>query len=347
MMATRDRLAVAPFSLTPDDVEQMMRGAQKCVSRDLVADPEAFVTEAQRLTSCLPGRMADCLRSFRRYGSPTGGLLIRGLPTFNIPRTPPDPKLAVGTTLTAAGLLGIIAAVIGDQYGFKPELDGHLVQDIVPVAGFERTQQSVSSDDELYTHTELAFADDCDRADYLALFCLRADHERVAGTTLSPIIAMLPLLSESAINILTQPRFKTTVDQSFLRGMGHDGQIWVDPIRVLTGSMERPRVRADFAETVGTDDGAQAALDELRRAAHEVATEIRLEPGDLLLVENNYAFHGRTSFHARWDGQDRWLLRTSITRDLARSATHRPGDGRVIDVDYGSGTGASANTTTR
>ena len=139
---------------------------------------------------------------------------------------------------------------------------------------------------------------------------------------------------DNAIEVLREPRFKTTVDRSFLRGMGHDDPIYASPIRVFTGSADRPRIRADFAETSGTDRGAQAALDELRRAAEKMAIMICLGPGDLLLVDNNHAFHGRTPFRARWDGADRWLLRTSITRDLSRSAAHRPGDGRVIDVNY-------------
>jgi len=334
VMATLDRPAEMRLSLEPGEVELLAQGARQCVRFDLVKNPEGFVSEAQRLVSCLPERLASRLRAFRRYGSHTGGLLVRGLPVFSVPPTPVSPQLAVGPTLDAAGLLGIISAVLGDQIGFRPELDGQIIQDIVPVAGQERTQQSVSSADELYTHTELAFADDDYRADYLALFCLRADHDAVAATTLSPVEAVLPLLARSTIEILAQPRFKTTVDQSFLQGIGHDAPIWIGPIRALTLDTGRPRIRADFAETAGTDHAAQEALRELRAIAESVAVQVRLQPGDLLIVENNHAFHGRTPFSARWDGLDRWLLRTSIVGYLARSAAYRPGDTRVVDVDY-------------
>jgi L-asparagine oxygenase len=204
------------------------------------------------------------------------------------------------------------------------------------VAGQERTQQSVSSAEELYTHTELAFADDDYRADYLALFCLRADHEGIAATTLSSVETVLPLLTSSTVQILSQARFRTKVDRSFLRGIGRDTPIWIGPIRALTLDTGRPRVRADFAETAGTDPAAQLALRELREVAERVGIEVRLRPGDLLVIENNHAFHGRTPFRARWDGLDRWLLRTSIVGYLARSAAHRPGDTRVVDVDYSS-----------
>jgi L-asparagine oxygenase len=229
-------------------------------------------------------------------------------------------------------VLGIITAVLGDQYGFKAEMSGQLIQDIVPVAGFERTQQSISSEANLYMHVESAFTED--RPDYVALFCLRADHEHVAGTTLSSIEAILPRLPDGAAGILRQPRFKTKVDASFLRGIGSADPIYVGPIRVLTGSGSRPRIRADFAETTGLDRAAQGALDELRRCAADTAVEIRLKSGDLLLVDNHRAFHGRTPFRARWDGADRWLLRAFLTKDLSRSEAHRPGDRRIVDTDY-------------
>jgi L-asparagine oxygenase len=333
-MPASERGSEISLALACAEAERLAQAARQCSGWDLVEDADGFVREAQRLVSFLPERLADRLRSFRRYGTRTGGLLIRGLPVFTVPLTPATPQVAVGPTLDAAGLLGIVSAVLGDQVGFRPELDGHIVQDIVPVAGQERTQQSVSSVEELYTHTELAFADDDCRADYLVLFCLRADHEGVAATTLSSVESVLPLLSSDTVEILAQPRFRTTVDQSFLRGLRRDTPIWIGPIRVLALTAGRPRIRADFAETAGIDGAAQEALNELREAAERVAIEIRLRPGDLLVIENNHAFHGRTPFRARWDGLDRWLLRTSIVGYLARSAEHRPGDARVIDVDY-------------
>jgi L-asparagine oxygenase len=152
-----------------------------------------------------------------------------------------------------------------------------------------------------------------------------------------PIEEMLPRLSPAAVSILREPRFKTTVDGSFLLGMKRSDPIYVGPIRVLNGSETHPRIRADFAETTGLDAAAQSALDELRKVSGEIAIEIRLEPGDLLFVDNHHAFHGRTPFRARQDGADRWLLRTFVSRDLSRSEAHRPGNGRIIDTDYSVG----------
>jgi L-asparagine oxygenase len=63
---------------------------------------------------------------------------------------------------------------------------------------------------------------------------------------------------------------------------------------------------------------------------------VRLRPGDIVLIDNHHALHGRTPFTPRWDGLDRWLLRTFVARDLAASEDVRPGDGRIIDTDFSS-----------
>ena len=74
--------------------------------------------------------------------------------------------------------------------------------------------------------------------------------------------------------------------------------------------------------------------------------DTRLEAGDLLLIDNHDAFHGRSSFRHHGNGEDRWLLRTFITKDLSRSRVHRPGDGRIVDTDYAAGDNVMALSTT-
>ena len=320
------------LSLTDAELARLVEAADACVAAGAVEDAEEFASRALRGTSSLPQRVLDGIRAFRRHGSGTGGLLVRGCPTFDAPSTPRDPGAAVGARLRATGVFAVVSAVLGDHYGFRPELGGNIVQDIVPVPGFEHTQQSISSEQELHSHVESAFTDD--RPDYVALFCLRPDHQGIAVTTLTAIRSVLPHLSPGAAAVLREPRFKTRVDASFLHGMGVTEPVYVGPIRVLTGSAERPRVRADFAETAGLDPAARAALAELKHWVDTLATPVRLRTGDLLFVDNLRSFHGRTPFRPRFDGADRWLLRMFLTRDLARSEAHRPHDGRIVDVGY-------------
>jgi alpha-ketoglutarate-dependent taurine dioxygenase len=57
-----------------------------------------------------------------------------------------------------------------------------------------------------------------------------------------------------------------------------------------------------------------------------------LEPGDLLVVDNTVAVHGRSPFPARYDGTDRWLQRAFVVADLAPSAAVR--SGRVVRTRF-------------
>jgi L-asparagine oxygenase len=317
--------------LTEAEQDAFRLVAQPLEEFDPVLQAEDFIFTAQLQSALLPERIRRAAAYFRRMGGAAGGLLIRGLPVDPLPPTPQHADYAVGVTLPAARVFAVAAAMFGEQYGFAPELSGRIVQDILPVAGFEDTQQSISSRALLELHCETVFTEN--RADVIGLLCLRPDPERIAGTVLTSTSMFLPLLDDKTIAILHEPRFTTTVDGSFLRGAGIEHPITIGPIRVLDGNI-RPRLRCDFAETKGLDDQAQAALDALYKAACATLIEVRLDVGDLLLIDNHDAFHGRTpfTFHGRAD--DRWLLRTFITRDLARSCADRPGDGRIIDTDY-------------
>jgi L-asparagine oxygenase len=327
-------VAMPVLRLSAGDASAVARAGRLALASDPVEDPEAFARAARDAIGALPADLTTALAAFRRSGSPSGAMLVRHLPVGALPPTPSDPGSLAGARLSAAGCLGAIAGVLGEPCGYAPELGGAIIQDIVPVSGHEDAQRSTSSATALDVHTELAFAPDGARADYLALLCLRGDHDRAAGTTVSPVDAVLARLPKSITQVLREPRFRTSVDQSFLAGLGRSEPIWVGPIHVLSGPAQRPRVRADFAETEGLDPPAVRALAALRAAAEAAALTVVLEPGDLLLFENDRAFHGRTVFSPRWDGRDRWLLRTSLMRDLTRSGPYRPRGGRVIEIDY-------------
>jgi alpha-ketoglutarate-dependent taurine dioxygenase len=66
------------------------------------------------------------------------------------------------------------------------------------------------------------------------------------------------------------------------------------------------------------DDEAKAALEELHRQVNLNLSQVVLERGDLLLIDNFRAVHGRRAFPARFDGRDRWLIRSYLVRDLRR-----------------------------
>jgi L-asparagine oxygenase len=320
------------IGLAPADRRVLVDACRRLGRHDLRAQAEDFVLEAQLHSARLSEGLRRALLIFRRFGHPSGGLLIRNLPTGSIPSTPESADVAVGATQSGAAAMSVLLACLGDQYGFRPELGGNLVQDILPVREWETHQISISSTVDLEAHTEMAFSHF--RSDYVALFCLRQDHDQQAGTTLCSIDALLPQLDVSTVDVLSEPRFRTKVDASFLVGSEVAGEVWTDPIRVLNGSPRRPQLRVDFAETAGKDAEARKALAALREAVASIQVVLQLKQGDLLLVDNNRAVHGRTPFVPRYDGEDRWLLRAFVTKDLRRSEIVRPADERIVEPDY-------------
>jgi L-asparagine oxygenase len=326
---------VSRLILTSGDHRAVTEACRRLERHDIISGAEDFLLEAQVQAAGLSSELRRSLLEFRRFGHPSGGLLIQGIPIEQLPPTPSRPDASVGARGAGAAALSVLVACLGEQYGFRPELGGKVVQDILPVRGFERQQISISSAADLKAHTETAFSRY--RPDYVALLCLRPDHERRAGTTLSSIDAMLPLVDAATLEVLRRPRFKTKVDPSFLIGDDLGEDISVGPIRVLDGSERRPRLRVDFAGeagTIGTDPASQQALDTLRDAAAKTQTVVRLQAGEMLILDNNRAVHGRTPFIPRYDGRDRWLLRSFVTRDLGRSEDARPGDERIVQPDY-------------
>ena len=78
----------------------------------------------------------------------------------------------------------------------------------------------------------------------------------------------------------------------------------------------------------GTNECAQTALAELHRVVKMVTQTVVLGDGDLLVIDNDRAVHGRTPFVPRYDGTDRWLKRALVVRELP----HGDVFGRVIQT---------------
>jgi L-asparagine oxygenase len=100
---------------------------------------------------------------------------------------------------------------------------------------------------------------------------------------------------------------------------------------VLSGEYEDPDVKVDFNATESLDLSAGRAMASLREALEEVTNTVYFEPGDMVIVDNRVALHGRTAFEPRYDGLDRWLHRVFIQVDGRRSRAMRPGGDHVID----------------
>jgi L-asparagine oxygenase len=287
---------------------------------------EDLVTLAALGGRDLPVDVDDAIVRFASASHRSGALLIRNAPIGALPPTPAAPDSHVDKDLATELTLLTVARRLGQPVGYVPEHGGRIVQNIVPTKADAERQTSTSSTSNLMFHTETAFHPF--RPRYLLLLCLRGDAS--AHTTLASVHELIDRLPDEVVAVMFQPRFRTSVDASFLDGRPNE----LGPARpLITGTRDEPTFIFDADLTVGTDDEADAVLAQLRALIEEISTSVVLEPGDLLVIDNNIAVHGRSPFTARFDGNDRWLQRSFVVSDLAPSAGQR--EGRVITTQFG------------
>jgi L-asparagine oxygenase len=297
---------------------------------------ETFVAAAGAASRLLPADAHDALVDFADRGHRSGALLITGIDMGEIPATPPRP----GTHRHASHrharpgqashrsefVLLTVARRLGQPVGYAPEHGGDIVQDIVPTPDSAGRQVSTSSDVELMFHTETAFHPH--RPRYLVLLCLRGDP--AAATTMASVHDLIDHLDERTVAVMFEPRFRTAVDESFLAGRTNQ----LGPPRpLLEGTVAEPTFVFDADLMVGTDAEAEAVVHVVADAIRQHQTSVVLTAGDLLVIDNHVAVHGRSPFTPRFDGTDRWVQRTFVVPDLAPSAGDRTG--RVITTQFG------------
>lgn len=287
---------------------------------------ETFVCAAGHAGRLLSPAVHDALVDFADQPHRSGALLIKGMPFGDLPPTPPTPTAPTTKDHVSEFTLLTVARRLGQPVGYEPEHGGDLVQNLVPVAASADRQTSTSSKVDLMFHTEAAFHPH--RPRFLLLLCLRGDAR--ATTTLASIHELIPHLSQRTRDVLFQPRFRTAIDESYLHGRQN---MLGDPIPVLRGHPDTPSMVFDQDLMVGIDEEADQALQTLGKLVEEFHTGLALEQGDLIVVDNDVAVHGRTSFAPRFDGTDRWLQRCMAVTDLTPSATDRRG--RVITTVFG------------
>jgi L-asparagine oxygenase len=280
---------------------------------------------ARRISPDLIARLA----SFRVSGTRSGILLVRGLPVEQpVPPTPTDgayagpwTELAV-STLTQLMLMSLLGGVIS----YADEKSGRLVQDVCPVPGAEDRQENTGSGI-LELHTEDGFHPH--KPDFLSLYCLRQDHDRTALTVAGGIREVLPLLPDDYVEALREPIYRIRLSSSFA---GDGPARYSARLPVLSGPVDDPDMCVDFHAMEPLDERGTRAFGSLREKLMRALIGVALQPGDLLIVDNRLAAHGRTGFSPRYDGTDRWLRRCFAVSDIrasrgmryATSRVHRP-----------------------
>jgi hypothetical protein len=244
--------------------------------------------------------------------------------TGSIPPTPISLDVDSGLFTDCDEKLLQYASSIGQPIGYQQEQKGSLVQNIFPIQKTETMQISSSSKVELGLHTETAFHPY--KPDIVALLCVRGDPTGI--TTISEVKDVVSKLDPYLIDELCKPNFTTSLDPSFMLDGQQDSTV---PISVLSKKNNEWHLVYDETLVVGKTKEANHALFHLKAAIRGSVVDYILDTGDLMLINNNLAVHGRKPFVARYDGTDRWLKRVLIRTESTPSSDI---EGNVITTKF-------------
>ncbi|GCD40891.1 TauD/TfdA family dioxygenase [Streptomyces paromomycinus] len=313
--------------LTARETRRPDRVIRRLVSEDGATDDLGLLTRLAGHRDLLPVRLLDALAGVRpRRGSPVT-VVRRPRPDEDVGPTPRHWRLR-GRTATAAHdlWLALVSLQVGEPVCWQTLQDGRLFNDVLPIKGQEHAQTGHSSAATLDYHVEDAFDDD--RCDVLALLCLR--NRDLTATTVATAGGLH--VGTADHELLRRPRFAILPDPEHLKA---NGTADVSPAwrPVLFGDAQ-PCLRIDppFTRTAPGDDASAQAFARLCRQLEGGLVHVRLHPGDLVLIDNYRAVHGREPFTPRYDGTDRWLRKLTLTFDLRRSSGRRRAGSRALSL---------------
>lgn len=322
------------LELTNDEVEILINLSDNiCYSPS--QNPNEFCQQVKKLSEFVPTRIKSMLNYFVENSSPQGFILfkITHFLDFNLSPTPSTNKYKIGEKTILAKIQSLLVNVIGEMIAYEAEGYGRLFQDVVPDKLMENNQTSIGSNKELEIHTEQAFSKL--RPDFLSLACLRGDKN--ALTYILPLKTILDNLSNEEIELLKQPNWYTGVDLSFKL----DGHEFIEgdvrgPIPILNKNVATGELELIFDQDLmlGTDTKSNELIKKIVDIYYKHRIHHNLKPGEIIIIDNRFAVHGRSPFFPEYNGKDRFLIRCFATLDYDKSKHARIDGGRKIAAIY-------------
>ncbi|UMP06690.1 TauD/TfdA family dioxygenase [Amycolatopsis sp. EV170708-02-1] len=296
--------------LEPAEAAEIADQAEKMLSRFRGTSLEDNLGHIRAAAEDLPPRLRKFLVESRLMESDV--FLVSGLPlSTDLPPTPIGWRAAeeAGTGSREMLVLLLCGSLAGDPFSWVTQQDGRIVHDVCPSPRAAHSLTSASSLSDLSLHTEDVHHS-C-RADYVSLMCLR--NPDATATTVSHVDDVQ--LSPRIRKLLGETRFRFHPDDSHAENEG----LPPDTGAVLFGPPNRPYVRFDVDFMSASDDAAADAIRVAGEAFEAAAQQLVLRPGDIVFLDNYRVVHGRQAFAPRYDGNDRWLKRINLARDIRRT----------------------------
>lgn len=275
-------------------------------------DLELFIERAREASALVPDEVKKELQNLKDNKVKCGYVILDGLPLDEpLIDTPGREIPTYKNSYVSEFCLSLFGTLIGEPFNYIQEEKGNIFRNVRPMQLNEAEQTSDSSKVLLELHTETAFHPF--KPDFLMLHCLRGDRNKEAFTLVSSLKEVIPLLDEETLAELRRPQYLTGIDVSF--GNKDKTKYREELIPVLYGEGDDEMITYDLDLMVGLTEPAKAALQTLTEAILKVQKGVLLQPGQLLIFDNKRIIHGRTAFHAYYDGKDRWLQRVYLSVD--------------------------------
>jgi L-asparagine oxygenase len=132
-----------------------------------------------------------------------------------------------------------------------------------------------------------------------------------------------------------QPLWTTEVDLSFkLNGNEFiEGDIR-GPMPIISGDELDPFLIFDQDLMSGINEEADSLIKMIIDIYYKYHIKHRLDPGEIIFIDNRRAVHGRSHFKPKYDGSDRFLIRCFSLFDYENSSYARENNSRVISAIY-------------
>lgn len=264
---------------------------------------EIMLNEYHNYSNYIPERIKKILDKLPEEGY----IIFSNINQDNqIPLTPTENSQNIGSQTKLAKLQGIIMSYISHLVGYEGECGGSLFQDIIPVKKTEQMQISTGSRNELEVHTEQAFS--LYRPDYISLACLRGSTDAI--TYLLDIEEIKKHLTEREYNMLWLPLWMIGIDASFLLKEIEEKKQVRGPFPMLSKKENKTYFIFDKDLMRGITEESNELIDKITKIYENNRLGYCLQAGEIMIIDNRRIIHGRSSFCPKYDGTDRFLVRS-------------------------------------
>lgn len=248
-----------------------------------------------------------------------GAFNAQGLPQTPEAWFPIPPGASTRQALAAVILLAGTCGMEVVSYG--SENDGQLFVNLVTLAGkgaiAEKSKGSMRGHTDAATFpfrgtTDPDFPRIAPSPDIVFLIGLR--NQESVPTVVMPLPAILEKLDSADIELLKKPSIVLSAQKTFVQGTQRILKTMhvLDGAPVLFDGPEGTWVRYTHSQSWlhdETDAAARKAKENFEAACTASAKEIVLNAGDILIVNNRKALHGRAKVGDSVGGDSRWLIR--------------------------------------